>query len=148
MSFFDAQILAVEDNPVNQMVVEEMLKSLVCWVDMATNGRERVEMAVSNRYDLIFINVQMPEMDGYEATAAIRVWETTHHFAPTPIVALTANATEVYQQTCQAAGMNDYVSKPFTQTQLSSTLVRMRFIRNWKKLPKHSLMIRTVFYTG
>jgi signal transduction histidine kinase/DNA-binding response OmpR family regulator len=124
VTLFDASVLVVEDNPVNQMVAEEMLKSMGCRVDMAANGREGVDMAVSQDYDLIFMDIQMPEMDGYEATATIRTWEKTNYPAPTPIIALTANALEGYRATCLAAGMNDYLSKPFEQTQLLSMLTR------------------------
>jgi CheY-like chemotaxis protein/HPt (histidine-containing phosphotransfer) domain-containing protein len=123
-SFFDARVLVIEDNVVNQMVAEEMLKTMGCRVHVATNGREGVDRVLRDSYDLVFMDIQMPEMDGYEATAVIRAWEKTHHCKPTPIVALTANALEGYRETCLAAGMNDYLSKPFEQQQLLSTLAR------------------------
>jgi CheY-like chemotaxis protein len=121
---FDARILVVEDNLVNQMVAEEMLKNMGCQVGIAANGREGADRVLSDSYDLIFMDVQMPEMDGYEATAVIRVWEKTHHRAPIPIIALTANALEGYRETCLEAGMNDYLSKPFEQEQLLQILTR------------------------
>jgi CheY-like chemotaxis protein len=86
-----------------------MLKKLNCEVTLANNGKEAVaKLQQPHNFDLIFMDCQMPEMDGFEATREIRKLETKH----IPIVALTANAMEGDAQRCQAAGMDDYLSKP------------------------------------
>jgi len=103
------KILLVEDNAVNQKVADIMLKKLNCEVTLANNGKEAVaKLQQANDFELIFMDCQMPEMDGFEATREIRKMETKH----IPIVALTANAMEGDAQRCQAAGMDDYLSKP------------------------------------
>lgn len=104
------KILLVEDNAVNQKVADIMLKKLNCEVTLANNGREAVTLLQQqpNTFALVFMDCQMPEMDGFEATQAIRKLETGH----IPIIALTANAMEGDSQRCQEAGMDDYLSKP------------------------------------
>jgi PAS domain S-box-containing protein len=113
-------ILLVEDNPVNQEVTLGMLQLLGCRVDLAANGREAVEAVSQNRYDLVLMDCQMPEMDGYAATRAIRKSETCQ----TRIIALTANALAGDSDQCLAAGMDDYISKPFTLQTLRASLER------------------------
>ncbi|MEZ5583621.1 MAG: response regulator, partial [Candidatus Competibacteraceae bacterium] len=123
----NAHVLVAEDNPVNQTVVEEMLRELGCRVDIVANGSKAVEAAKQHRYDLILMDVQMPELDGYQATAVIRNQENeagTVGTAPVPIIAVTANALAGSQEECLAAGMNDYISKPFRQSQLAALLQR------------------------
>jgi PAS domain S-box-containing protein len=103
------KILLVEDNAVNQKVADIMLKKLNCEVTLASNGKEAVaKLLQPHHFELVFMDCQMPEMDGFEATREIRKMETGH----IPIVALTANAMEGDAQRCQAAGMDDYLSKP------------------------------------
>ncbi len=99
-----------------------MLERLGCRVDKAANGREAVEMVQSLPYDLIFMDCQMPEMDGYEATREIRRLEArgTHHV----IVAMTANAMKGDREKCLAVGMDDYISKPIQKGDLISALTR------------------------
>ena len=123
---WQAHVLLAEDNPVNQEVAHEMLTSMGCQVDIVNNGREAVETLSRTTYDLVFMDCHMPEMDGFEATTMIRAQESATHAARTYIIALTANAIEGDRERCLAFGMDDYVSKPFTQDQLHAVLSRCR----------------------
>jgi CheY-like chemotaxis protein/HPt (histidine-containing phosphotransfer) domain-containing protein len=117
-----AHVLLVEDNPVNLEVAVGILESFGCKVETATNGLEALERYASGEYGLIFMDCQMPEMDGFEATAEIRKQEGGSD-RRTPIVALTASAIEGDREQCLASGMDDYVPKPFTTDQMRSALV-------------------------
>jgi CheY-like chemotaxis protein len=117
-----ATILVAEDNPVNQRVIERMLERFACVVEVARDGREAVERAVARRYDLIFMDCEMPELDGFAAVAQIR-GRLDPSLVP-PIVALTASATQGYREQCLAAGMDDYVSKPTKAAEIRAVLVR------------------------
>jgi TMAO reductase system sensor TorS len=121
--FTSAAVLLVEDNPVNQEVNTELLKSLGCEVELATTGWEAIAAFERSRYDLILMDCQMPELDGIEATKRIRHKEAVAR-TRTPIVALTAHAFEEDRQRCFAAGMDDYLSKPLTMNQLRAALKR------------------------
>ena len=122
---FKAHILVVEDNMVNQEVVREMLKLMACHVDVAENGREAVEAMGQNSFDLVLMDCHMPEMDGFEATRAIRLKEKSGGAEfRVPIIALTGNVVQGIQEECQDAGMDDYLSKPFSLEQLNETLAR------------------------
>jgi signal transduction histidine kinase/ActR/RegA family two-component response regulator len=125
-AFRDALVLLAEDNPVNQEVALSMLENLGCRVEMAADGLEAVEATSRARFDLILMDCQMPRMDGYQATELIRQNERIPcgEALRTPIVALTAHAMEGDRQQCLLAGMDDYLSKPFTQEQLSELLER------------------------
>jgi len=105
------RILLAEDNPVNQRVSATVLEKRGHSVTLAQDGSEAVDLALRQTFDLILMDIQMPKMDGYEATVAIREGErqSGQH---TPILALTAHAMKTDQEQCLAAGMNDYVSKP------------------------------------
>ncbi len=119
-----SRILLAEDNQVNQEVALGMLKALSCEVDIATNGQEALDAVARASYDLVLMDCQMPEMGGLEATTIIREREASMGGKPTPIIALTAHATASDREQCLAAGMDDYLSKPFTQEQLFSVIER------------------------
>lgn len=117
------RVLVAEDNPVNQIVATKMLEKLGCAVDMATNGEEAIAHVQRHVYDLILMDCQMPVLDGFAATAAIR--ERERAFARhTPIIALTANAMLGDRERCLAAGMDDYLSKPLEPAKLRGVLDR------------------------
>jgi CheY-like chemotaxis protein len=125
---FAGRILLVEDNLVNQEVSCAMLESLGCDVEIAQDGKEAVEATQRKQYDAIFMDGQMPVMDGYEATRLIRQAEaaSTGKSKPrhTPIIALTAHAMEGDREVCLDAGMDDYLPKPFDRRQLEGVLQR------------------------
>ena len=121
----DVSVLLVEDNEANQRVAMAMLRLLGCAVDLAQNGEQAVAKATANDYDIILMDCQMPEVDGYEATGRIRDWERENGGGrSTPIVALTANALSTDRDRCLRAGMSDYLSKPFRISDLMSTMER------------------------
>ena len=117
-------MLIAEDNKVNQVVITKLFEKLGCRVDAVDNGRDAVEALRATPYHIVLMDVQMPEMDGLAATAAIRA-------LPQPdrrdvwIVALTANAFADDQQRCLAAGMNDFVAKPVKPADLEACLARV-----------------------
>jgi len=118
-------VLLVEDNPVNREVATSMLNHLQCKVNEVANGREAVEIARRQSFDLVLMDCEMPVMDGYAATQAIREWETDvpdqEHL---PIIALTAHALPEDRKRCLAIGMDDFLSKPFSITDLRTILGR------------------------
>lgn len=116
------RILVVDDVPVNLNVVEKMLDSLVYQVESAANGAEAVEAVKSSHYDMIFMDIQMPGMDGLEATRQIRAPDIER--SSTPIVAITANPQESDRDACIEIGMNDFIAKPFVKNQLTTLLER------------------------
>ena len=124
-----AKVLVVEDNIVNQKLALRMLEKRGCRVDIAANGREAVNASARMAYDCIFMDCQMPEMDGFEATAAIRAHEvqTGNHV---PIIAMTANAMQGDRERCLEAGMDDYISKPVRSEALEAVL------QKWAMVPE------------
>ena len=117
-----ARILMAEDNVTNQQVALGILKNLGLHADAVANGREAVDALRSIPYDLVLMDVQMPEMDGYEATRAIRDPQTRLPNPAVPIIAMTANAMQGDRNTCLEAGMDDYVAKPIAPRALADAL--------------------------
>jgi PAS domain S-box-containing protein len=118
----DLSILLVEDNDINRLYANSILKNWDCKVDMAENGYVAVEKIKDNNFDIVLMDIQMPVMDGFEATKAIRLGDSTGKNIP--IIALTANATRKDIEKCLAAGMNDCIPKPFTPEDLFRMLFK------------------------
>jgi CheY-like chemotaxis protein len=118
------RVLVAEDNKVNQAVVKQMLEKLGCRVDAVANGLEAVEAVRLAPYHVIFMDVQMPEMDGLAATGAIRALHMAER-RNVWIIALTANAFEEDCRRCLAAGMNDFLAKPIRPDDLRACLGRV-----------------------
>ncbi|WP_156509172.1 response regulator, partial [Oleiphilus sp. HI0132] len=118
------QILLVEDNEINQLVAKELLSHMGYHIDVAGNGVEALATLNSSDkiYDLVLMDCQMPEMDGYEASKNIREGLGGEAYKNVPILALTANAMKGDREKCLAAGMTDYVSKPIIREDLERTL--------------------------
>ena len=114
-------VLLAEDHPVNQEVARAMLSKFGLSVDLAVNGEEALALSAGRDYDLVLMDCQMPIMDGYQATAAMRAREANGK-RRTTIVALTANAMEGDSERCLAAGMDDYLAKPYSRMQLQAVL--------------------------
>ena len=114
-----ARILLVEDNPVNQLVAKGMLSKLGCDVVVAAHGGEALSRLEQGHFDLVLMDCNMPVMDGYEASRQIR---HSGRWPGLPIVALTANAMPEERERCRAAGMNDYLAKPFRREELAALL--------------------------
>jgi PAS domain S-box-containing protein len=115
-------ILVVEDHPVNQKVLAHQLREMGLQFELAASGTQALEQLATETFDLVLMDWQMPEMDGLEATRRIRQLPTdTRHI---PIIALTANANAGFRETCLAAGANDYLSKPYSETALAALLAQ------------------------
>jgi len=121
---FTGNVLLVEDIKVNQVIAHKMLTSLGLNVDIASDGQEAVTAVNNTNYDLIFMDCQMPVMDGYQATQQIRVMEQEQSLAAMPIIALTANATAVDIITCKESKMDDVVTKPYQLADLQQCLAK------------------------
>jgi CheY-like chemotaxis protein len=117
-----ARILLVEDNTVNQEVGMAMLEALGYHAVLAVNGIEALAQLAGQHFDLILMDCQMPEMDGFEATAAIRALPHNGHV---PIIAMTAHATKSDQDLCLQAGMDDYLSKPINALEMLVLVERL-----------------------
>ncbi len=115
-------VLLVEDNPTNQQVANVILGKLGCRVTIANNGREAVQILEITDFDLVFMDIQMPEMDGYETVKYIRNPNRSILNHDIPVVALTANAFRSDRENCMASGMNDYVAKPVDANSLKNML--------------------------
>ena len=123
------RILLAEDNLVNQNVARMQLARFGYRAEVVSSGREAIEQAISNPYDVILMDCNMPELDGYEATRQLRAWEKVRRekgeiVVPLHIIAMTANAMEGDREACLAAGMDDYVAKPVKATELAAALAR------------------------
>jgi CheY-like chemotaxis protein len=124
MALKRGRVLVVEDNVVNQRVATHMIAKMGYEVDLAQHGREAIERLSSARYDLILMDCQMPEMDGFEATRIIRDRASKvldHHV---PVIAMTANAFAEDRERCLAAGMNGFLSKPVNRQALADMLAK------------------------
>jgi len=122
---FALRILLAEDNIINQKVAQGLLKAMGCEVDVVPDGSNALEKLQQNPYDLVFMDCQMPTMDGYEATRLIRQLQPP--LAKIPIIALTANAMRGDEEVCFAAGMDDYLAKPLKPKALQDLL------QNWSE---------------
>ncbi|HET9752398.1 MAG TPA: response regulator, partial [Myxococcales bacterium] len=125
---YSPRVLVAEDNMVNQRIASRLLEKLGCKVDVVANGKEAVEMIAGIDYDMVLMDVMMPEMDGFKATGEVRRVDRPHHRVP--IVAMTANAMEGDRERCLEAGMNDYVSKPVHSADLQ------RILQHWVKVKR------------
>jgi CheY-like chemotaxis protein/anti-sigma regulatory factor (Ser/Thr protein kinase) len=119
---FQGRILVVEDHPVNQKVLAHQLREMGLQHTMATTGTQALDLLATGDFDLVLMDWQMPEMDGLEATRRIRQLPTDIRHIP--IIALTANAGAGFRDTCLAAGANDYLSKPYSETALAAMLMQ------------------------
>ncbi len=126
--FEGTRILLVEDHPVNLIVTRKMLERLGCKTDAAENGLRAIEALKERQFDLVLMDCQMPEMDGFEATRMIRDAASGVLDSSIPIVAMTAHAGAADREKCMAAGMSDYLSKPVESTDLAAMI--KRFIAN------------------
>ena len=118
-------VLVAEDNPVNRKIVENMLRDERYALTFAENGHQAYGLFREGTFDVVLMDVSMPEMDGVEATQAIRAFEATRECQPTPIVALTAHAMSGDRERFLAAGMNDYLTKPIKKTVLIDLVARL-----------------------
>ena len=118
-----ANILLVEDNPINQRVAEQLLKRWGHHVTIVGNGLEALETLTKTTFDLVLMDVQMPVMNGLEATKRFRAGETQTG-QRLPVIAMTANAMEADREACEAAGMDDFITKPINATELKACIAR------------------------
>lgn len=121
---FRGRVLVVEDNPINQTVAANLLASYGLDVVLANNGQEGLDSVVAEQFDLVFMDCQMPVLDGLSATQAIRARERLGDSRRTPVVAMTANAMAGDRERCLAAGMDGYLSKPVNRDALQGVLAR------------------------
>jgi len=124
------KILLAEDNDINRLYATSILKMWECNTDVAENGYVALEKVRNNDYDIVLMDIQMPVMDGFEATKAIRMGGAPKN--KIPIIALTANATPMDMEKCLNAGMNDCIGKPFTPENLFSVLAKYSLLKNIK----------------
>ncbi len=136
---FYGHVLVAEDNLVNQEVVKSFLENMGCSTVVVKDGGEALQAACQGRYDLILMDCHMPVMDGFSATAKIREHERTSGTDRTPIIALTADVQKGIHDQCQAAGMDSYLSKPFSKEQLRNLLSNWLPIPSEKTAPATSL---------
>ncbi|MBF0189724.1 MAG: transporter substrate-binding protein [Magnetococcales bacterium] len=123
---FRGHVLLVEDNPVNQEVAMATLELFGCQVTVAFNGQQALTLVRDTLpgFDVIFMDCEMPILDGFETTRRLRIWERQVGRSPIPIVALTAHVLQESRQQCNAVGMNDYLHKPFSQSEMGAVLQR------------------------
>lgn len=119
-----AKVLLAEDHPINQQVASELLQGYGLNVAIANNGLEAVAAVIDQHFDLILMDIQMPEMDGYEATRAIRANTASDYFQNIPILAMTAHALKSDREKCLSVGMNGHLSKPIIIPELAHALTK------------------------
>lgn len=119
------KILLVEDYEGNIVVLSYILNALDCDFDVAKTGLEALQLWKGHHYDLILMDIQMPEMDGLTATRTIRKMEEEQSLSRTPVIGLTAHALVADKQKCIDAGMDDYLSKPIVEADLKAAILRM-----------------------
>ncbi|WP_338416467.1 PAS domain S-box protein [uncultured Sphaerotilus sp.] len=122
--FSGEQVLLVEDNPITREVGAQMLRKRGLEVSLAEDGLQAVRAIQEHAYDIVLMDIQMPGLDGYDATRAVREWELTSGRERVPIIALTAHALPADRQKCLAAGMDDYVVKPYSTETVSTVIAR------------------------
>ena len=136
-------VLLVEDNPVNQVVAVKLLEKAGHTVTVAVNGREALTQFEKRRFDVIFMDIQMPEMGGIEATQAIRArearrsWAAGRHSMSVPIIAMTAHAMQGDKEACLMAGMDDFVTKPIRPPELYAAIARVREAQSFAASDEH-----------
>ncbi|MET0533915.1 MAG: response regulator, partial [Steroidobacter sp.] len=121
---FGGRVLLVEDNAVNRQLATRLLATMGLHPTIAVDGAEGLDKVSTEDYDLVLMDCQMPKLDGYQATAAIRAFEAERGRPRVPILAMTANAMEGDRERCLAAGMDDYLAKPVTRATLAAALQR------------------------
>ncbi len=119
-----ARILVAEDTPVNQRLAQALLGKRGYVITLANDGLEAISLFQSHPFDLVLMDMQMPNMDGLEATRVIRDWEGARQQARIPIIAMTANAMEADRELCRAAGMDDFIAKPFSANEMLAVVAR------------------------
>ena len=121
-SQFAHRVLLAEDNPVNQTIARLMLQSAGCTVDIVGDGQKAVAAATERDFDIVLMDLHMPELDGFEASRAIRADERARGRSPVPILALSASVLPEDQEKCLEAGMNGHLAKPISQKALADLL--------------------------
>jgi CheY-like chemotaxis protein len=119
----EACILVAEDNLINQKIILNFLRKFGYQAEIAVNGREAIQALSKKLYDLVLMDIQMPEMDGLQATAEIRNLSSSVISHDIPIIALTAHAMKGYREKCEQAGMNDYITKPIDPDELHAKIM-------------------------
>ncbi|PXC08827.1 hybrid sensor histidine kinase/response regulator, partial [Pseudomonas aeruginosa] len=118
------RLLCVDDNPANLLLVQTLLSDLGAQVTAVDSGYAALEVVQRERFDLVFMDVQMPGMDGRQATEAIRRWEAEREVSPVPVIALTAHALSNEKRALLQAGMDDYLTKPIDEQQLAQVVLK------------------------
>lgn len=131
-----AKILVVEDEPTNRLVLQGILRKLGHQATLVTNGREALAALAQARFDLVLLDVRMPEMDGHETVRALRAPDSPALDPNTVVIALTANATADERARCLASGMDDFLTKPVIIATLDQTLTAWQQ-RGWQRISPH-----------
>lgn len=122
--FNNPSILLAEDNRVNQGLATEILEQAGCRVEIVTNGRQAIDAVRENKFDLVLMDCEMPEMDGFEASKILAEWKRQRSIDDVPIIALTGNALDGDKERCLAAGMQDYLSKPIRKDLMLESIAK------------------------